>query len=278
MFGYIICNRKTLSKAEIDRYQSVYCGLCKVLRERFGQLAGMTLNYDMTFLILFLSSLYEPEERAERFRCPVHPVRTKTACVNRFTEYAADMTMILTYHKYLDDWRDDQNRMKYQLAKQMRETYRELKKRWPRQCEMIEDSLREVHRVENTRDMSPDQAVNYSGCMLKELFVYEEDFWSNSLRTFGYELGRFIYLMDAAMDYKKDLKKGSYNPLYRMNKTPEDALEALTMSIGNAAEQFEKLPLVQDEQLLKNILYGGVWQKYDAKVQRKGETDGKGSV
>ncbi len=278
MFGYIICNRKTLSKEEIDRYQSVYCGLCKVLRERFGQQAGMMLNYDMTFLILFLSSLYEPEEIYEQFRCPVHPVRAKTAVVNRFTEYAADMTLALSYHKCLDDWRDDQNRVKYQMAKQMRESYREVKHRWPKQCERIEESLREVHRVENMREASPDEAVNASGKMLKELFVYQEDFWSNSLRTFGYELGRFIYLMDAAMDYKKDLKSRSYNPLYQMNKTPAEAVDALTMSIGNAAEQFEKLPLVQDEPLLKNILYGGVWQKYHAKVQKKGETHGKRSI
>lgn len=275
MFGFIICNKETLAKEEVARYQAVYCGLCKVLRERYGQMAGMALNYDMTFLILFLSSLYEPEETTEQFRCAVHPVRPKTAIVNRFTEYAADMTMILTYHKCLDDWRDDQNRVKYQCAKQMRESYREIKKRWPRQCEMIEDSLREVHRIENSRESSPDQAVNYSGRMLMELFVYEEDFWSNSLRKFGYELGRFIYLMDAAVDYKKDQKKQSYNPLFRMDKTPEEAKDALTMSIGNAAEQFEKLPLVQDEHLLRNILYGGVWQKYYAKVQRKGESDGK---
>lgn len=275
MFGFVICNKETLNKEEIARYQGIYCGLCKCLRERFGQLAGMTLTYDMTFLILFLTSLYEPEESIQKFRCAVHPVRSKLALENQFTEYAADMTIALTYHKMLDDWRDDQSKVKYQVAKQLRDSYREVKKRWPRQCEMIEKSLRELHFIENSRESSPDEAVNCSGKMMMELFVYKEDFWSNSLREFGFELGRFIYLMDAAIDYKKDQKKGSYNPLFRMDKTPEEAIDILTMSIGNAAEQFEKLPLIQDENLLKNILYGGVWQQYYAKIQGKGKSDGK---
>lgn len=278
MFGYIICNKETLSKEEIARYQNIYCGLCRVLRERYGQMSGMMLNYDMAFVVLFLSSLYEPEETMEEFRCPVHPLKSKTAVTNRFTEYAADMTVALTYHKCLDDWRDEQKKSKYQFAKQLLESYREVKKRYPRQCNTIEESLRELHLIENSRESNPDQAVNCSGKMLMELFVYEEDFWSNSLRTFGYELGRFIYLMDAAIDYKEDQKKRNYNPLFKMDKTPQEAVDALTMSIGNAAGEFEKLPLIQDEHLLRNILYGGVWQKYYAKVQGKGKPDGNGSI
>ena len=214
----------------------------------------------------------------EDFRCPVHPIRAKKALRNRFTDYAADMTLALSYHKCLDDWRDDQDRIKYQWAKQMRESYREVKRRWPRQCEEMEKSLRELHRIETSKEHAPDQAVNYSGRMLMELFVYEEDFWAKSLRKMGYEMGRFIYLMDAAMDYKKDQKAGSYNPLFGMNKTPEEAVDVLTMTIGNAAEEFEKLPLLQDEHLLRNILYGGVWQKYYAKIQGKEKSDGKRSV
>ena len=105
--------------------------------------------------------------------------------------------------------------------------------------------------------------------MLSELFVYEEDFWSNSLRAFGYELGRFIYLMDAAMDYKKDMKTGNYNPLFEMKKKPEEMEPILGLPLGNAMEVFEKLPLVQDEHLLRNILYGGVWQQYYAKIRGK---------
>ena len=107
MFGYIECNRSKLSREELERYQSVYCGLCRTLKERYGELERMSLSYDMTFAVLFLSSLYEPAEKVERFRCSVHPLRMRTSVQNKFTEYAADMTVVLAYFQALDDWKDD---------------------------------------------------------------------------------------------------------------------------------------------------------------------------
>lgn len=269
MFGYIICNKKGLSQEETDRYQKVYCGLCKTLGERFGQMERMSLNYDMTFLALFLSSLYEPPEKEESFRCAVHPRRKKIAVENKFTEYAADMTVLLSYHKCLDDWEDERNHLKYRYAKIMEDSFHKIEQQYPRQSRIVANSIKELGRIEKSHTHVPDEAVNCSGKMLSELFVYEEDFWSNSLRIFGYELGRFIYLMDAVMDYKKDMKKKNYNPLFGMQKKPEEMEETLTMIIGSATHQFEKLPLVQDEHLLKNILYGGVWQQYYARILGK---------
>lgn len=269
MFGYIICNKKGLSQEELDRYQKVYCGLCKTLGERYGQMERMSLTYDMTFVILFLSSLYEPPEKEESFRCAVHPTRKKIAVENKFTEYAADMTVLMTYYKCLDDWEDERNHLKYRYAKILEDSFQKTVQQYPRQSRIVASSIKELAAIEKSHNSIPDDAVNCSGKMLSELFAYEEDFWSNSLRSFGYELGRFIYLMDAAMDYKKDLKKKNYNPLVSMQKKPEEMEAVLTMAIGNATHQFEKLPLVQDEHLLKNILYGGVWQQYYARILGK---------
>ena len=70
MYGYINCNKAGLSAEEIGRYQSVYCGLCNELKDSFGQIERLSLSYDMTFLILLLSSLYEPEEKSWEFPFP----------------------------------------------------------------------------------------------------------------------------------------------------------------------------------------------------------------
>ena len=107
MFGYIECNRSKLSREEQERYQSVYCGLCRNLKMRYGDLERMSLSYDMTFVILFLSSLYEPRETKGEFRCGLHPLRPRSGVENCFTEYAADMTVVLAYFKALDDWKDE---------------------------------------------------------------------------------------------------------------------------------------------------------------------------
>lgn len=269
MFGYIICNKKGLSKEEQKRYQEVYCGLCQSLKNKFGQTARFSLNFDMTFLALFLMSLYLPEENRVEFSCPIHPLKRRVYLQNKFIDYAADMTIVLSYFKCLDDWKDERKRMRLQYGKVLEKKYLDVKQRYPRQCQNVAASLQKLSVMEKTPEVSPDAVVNCSGKMLSELFVLEEDFWSNSLRLFGFELGRFIYLMDAAMDYHQDIKKQTFNPLFLMRKQPEEMEELLTECIGEAAKEFEKLPIVDDAHLIRNILYGGVWQKYYAKYKGK---------
>lgn len=103
MYGYINCNKAGLSAEEIGRYQSVYCGLCNELKDSFGQIERLSLSYDMTFLILLLSSLYEPEEKSREFRCGLNRLKPKIAVSNKFMSYAADMTIVLTYYKCMDE-------------------------------------------------------------------------------------------------------------------------------------------------------------------------------
>lgn len=274
MYGYIECNRTKLTKEELGRYQSVYCGLCRNLKNRYGQLERFSLTYDMTFLVLFLSSLYEPEETEGAFRCCVHPVKAKKGTENKYTDYAADMTIVLAYFKCLDDWKDEKKRVKRWYGTILEKDYQVVAEKYPRQCKAAAQSLEELDEIERRKLPEPDAAVNCSGKLLAELFACEEDFWSGSLRSFGYELGRFIYLMDAVMDYEKDVKKNNYNPLMYMDRRREAIEPILKMPLGNAMEIFEGLPLVQDAPLLRNILYGGVWQQYYGKILGEGKRHG----
>lgn len=278
MFGFIICDKNGLSEEERDRYQKYYCGLCLALKEKYGQMSRFALNYDMTFLALFLSSLYEPEETVRELRCVSHPWRKQQVILNPYVEYAAAMTVALTYYKCQDDWEDDHSLIGKNYGKILEKSFRMVEKEYPRQCQQLKKSLRKLHEIENNPKALADEAVNSSGEMLAEVFVPNEDFWCQSLRRFGYEIGRFIYLMDAAVDWKSDRKKKNYNPLIRLKKTPEDIKEILESEIGNATRIFEVLPMVQDAHLIRNILYCGVWQKY--KLQRVGKEHkhGAGSV
>ena len=104
-----------------------------------------------------------------------------------------------------------------------------------------------------------------------ELFTYEEDLWADTLRQMGQALGRFIYLLDAALDYDKDAKKGKYNPYLAMGtgKDRPRGEEYLVLTMGRCTAFFEKLPLVQDKALLDNILYSGVWVQYRGKLKKE---------
>lgn len=107
MFGYLTARTDLLDEDRIARYKACYCGLCRSLRSRHGLSASLTLNFDMTFLVLLLSSLYEPEERRGCETCAAHPIRPRAWFADEFTDYAADMNVALGYLKCLDNWHDD---------------------------------------------------------------------------------------------------------------------------------------------------------------------------
>lgn len=273
MFGYITVSVEDCSEEEKARYQEAYCGLCRTLKEKYGQLSRFGLTYDMTFLLLLLSSLYEPTERRTQKACPLHPKKATAYYQNFYTEYAADMTVALVYYKCLDDWHDDGSHIKHQYARHLAKYYPAVLKKWPRQCAAIEESIRALSEIEKENG-DADQAANCFGRLLGEVFVCQEDVWAKALRQFGTALGRFIYIMDAAVDLEEDKKKGSYNPLLVSGIEKDATKELLMVLIGEAAEIFEKLPLVQDAHLLRSALYAGVWRQYNGMESGKEEKNG----
>jgi len=269
MFGFVQANLTDLSQEEKERYQGAYCGLCKTIGQRHGHIARLGLSYDLTFLSLLLSSLYEPEEQCSSCRCVIHPCKNSNRISSRCTEYAADMTVALTYHKCLDDWKDDRNLTRYCYAKLLEKPYRKVKDAWPRQCRIIETELDVLSRIEEGKSTSPDAAANSFGRLMADLFVIESDNWEPYLRGLGYGLGRYIYFADAVLDYKKDKRTGSYNPLNYIETKPEEMKPILVNVLGEASKAFEFLPLVQDAHLLKNILYSGIWLKYNQAMEKE---------
>lgn len=269
MFGYVRPDLSTLDEEKKARYRAWYCGLCHALGEQHGFRGRLTLTYDMTFLAMFLSALYEPEETAGEARCVPHPVKPHAFVRSPYSDYAADMTIALAYFKGKDDWDDDRSLKGGAMKTLLQNRYRVVRERWPRQCGQIEASLKELAQTEAMKDPSPDRAANAFGTLMGAVFAREEDFWSGALRRFGASLGRFVYLSDAACDLDADRESGSYNPVLLMNRTAEDMREVLTFLLGEAAEAFEALPILRDAEILRNILYAGVWQGYNESLIKK---------
>ena len=269
MFGHIQANLTDLSPEEKERYRSCYCGLCRSIGKRHGFLARMGLSYDLTYLSMLLSALYEPEERCEKCRCIIHPCKKKSSVTNSCTEYAADMTVALTYYKCLDDWKDDRNLTRWLYAKILKKSYDRVKRQWPSQCETIERELEVISRIEDGKSTAPDAAANSFGRLMAELFVLKDDNWAPYLRALGYSLGKYIYLADAAVDYRKDKRSGSYNPLNYIETKPEEMKPMLAGILADASKAFEFLPIIQDGHILKNILYSGIWLKYNQAMEKE---------
>ena len=267
MFGYVTANARDLDKAQKQRYGSVYCGICRQIRERSSQTARLSLSYDMAFLALLLMSLYEPEETGGDRACLLHPLAKRPWVDNLYIQYAADMNVALAYYKALDDVQDDGSKAAKLAASVLEKSLPEIESRYPRQCKAMADCIARLSRLEKENCQNPDLPAACFGQLMGELLVYEEDLWSPTLRQMGISLGRFIYLLDAAVDYRKDKKEGKYNPYIAMGAEEDWTRweEYLVLAMGKCTEAYERLPLVQDKDLLDNILYSGVWVSYKGK-------------
>jgi len=274
MFGYVVVNVNKLSEEARTRYGTAYCGLCRRLGALHGLRGRMTLSYDLTFLNLLLCSLYEGEtpELCGKGRCPTHPLRPRSWRHAGPTDYCADLSVALHYYSALDKWQDDRSPAGWTLAKALEPKMPLIAARWPRQCAAIRQKLQQLNQCEAERCTDLDTVCGCFGDLMAELFDYKQDLWSAELRALGGSLGRFIYLLDAYDDLHRDEKKGSYNPLRPLaaredyHRRLEESLELL---MAQAAQAFERLPCVQDADLLRNILYSGVWIRHSAVAQRE---------
>ena len=280
MFGYLVAATGELTEEQFARYRSCYCGLCRCIRERHGQAARLSLTYDMTFLTLLLSSLYEPEEQTGEGTCLPHPRDPRQWWQSEYTAYAADLNVALAYLKCLDDWEDDGNPAALAESRLFKAGFERTQAAWPRQCAAIREALDGLHRLERENSPDADAAAACFGALMGALFVLREDRWEQPLYRLGHAMGRFIYVMDACMDLDADTLRGRYNPFRRFYGLPDNAQrfeDILKMILGESIYWFDRLPLVQDAGLMQNILCSGLWTKFRSRYKKE-ETDGSGSV
>lgn len=272
MFGYIVINKPELKVKEYETYRAYYCGVCHSLRERHGQLGRLTLSFDMTFLALLLSGLYEPETKCTCSRCLLHPTTRHPRQQNRYTDYAADMNILLSYYNLADDWKDDRNYKSKAMAELLKKAVRQIRRQYPRQARAVSHYVCALSGCEERNDTDLDRVAGLTGKMLAELFVYQEDVWSPLLRRMGFFLGKFIYLMDAWEDLEKDIESGSYNLWKQLpeESRQESSQQILNLMMSECSLAFEQLPILENAGILRNVLYSGVWSKFEQiKEQRK---------
>ena len=268
MFGYININRGELAKDAAKAYQAYYCGLCQELKKSFGTKGQMLLNYDMTFLIVLLTGLYEFGHNQTEFTCPLHPTKKQTAWENQATGYAADMNVMLAYHNMEDDWRDGRAYTKKAFARAFSKDYGRIRERYPRKAAAVESYMQQLMAAEEAQEANIDRIAGLTGEMTGEIFAWKQDEWSEELHCLGFYMGKFIYLMDAYEDLEKDKKRQAYNPFAGMVCEQEGDFETfvkllLTSMMSECAKSFERLPILLHADILRNVLYSGVWSKYE---------------
>ena len=266
MFGFVVANPEKLNEEQRAHYREVYCGLCRALGKEHGFIDRLTLTYDLAFLILVLSAATGEPYDALTERCPVHPGKHRYA-VNRFTSYAADMNIALSYYKFLDDKNDEGSLSASVKASVFQKEALAAAEKYPEQCKAITDCLDKLSAAEKSDILMPDVPAGIFGELMGALFAVEGAAQKEALYDFGCALGRAVYVMDAAADLKKDIKKKQYNPLIM---TPRDEIKTiLDILMADVMEKYKKLTVSQDAALIENVLYSGIWTVYASRMRKQ---------
>lgn len=283
MFGYVRPCKPNMRIREYEAYKAVYCALCKQLGKQYGWTARMALNYDCTFLALLSASLRQSCTGFHKGKCTCNPLKKCNYALgmDESLSFAATATVLLTAQKLQDDIYDS-SFLKGMKARFLLLLARRARKKAvahaPKMSEIINQAIQQQREVENNREnISMDAAADPSAKMLEYIAaeMAENETQKRVLEVLGYQLGRWVYFIDAADDMKKDCKSHSYNPFvirYRLTEESDEeafrqarqmANETLNQCVSQVTAAFELLEIQQMKPILQNILEEGL-----AEIQR----------
>lgn len=256
MFGYVNVCKDELKIKEHRLFSAYYCGLCKRQGKICGSLSRLILSYDFTVLALLLDSISEEKPEVYAGRCALHPFK-KRPVVSRSKnlDYCAQMSVALAYYNALDDRADEGMSIK-SVVLSLKSAVKKIKKLYPDKLKNIEKYLAEISEAEKRNEKQIDLPAGAFGKLMAELFLAEEK-QNRALYEFGYNIGRWIYVIDAIDDFEKDKKKGRYNPFNSVEEIIQQET-AVWYNLSAAAAAYELLDIKRNKSILDNIVYIGL--------------------
>ncbi len=273
MFGYLQTQKSELLIKDYEAYKSVYCGLCKQLGKSYGVLSRLTLSYDCTFLALLYISINDDDICVKKGHCVVNPLKKCMFCTeNKALKFAAAVSAILTYYKIKDNISDSKFLkalfFKF-LSLFFRRAYKKAKKDYPVIEEITAQYIQEQFNVEHDKNVSIDIAANPTANFISKLIMSipnTNNIPNLLLEKFGYFIGRWVYLIDAADDYDKDLLSGNFNPFVDYFKNKENTRNdvskycnsVLNFTIYQINLAYNLIDFKQFKRILDNIINYGL--------------------
>lgn len=217
-------DKPELKVKEYETFMAFYCGVCKSIGKRYGIIPRFTLSYDAVFLAILLLSLEDKNPDIGMKRCIVHPLKKRCIILNnKIIDYSADINIILSYYNLEDDKRDDNSIKANAGSVILRPVFKKIKKKYAEKCGIIEAWLKELAILENNRCASIDMVAEPFAKILEEVAAYKplckDTDTEKVIRWIGYNLGKWIYILDAYDDMEEDLKDSNYNPFLCKERT-----------------------------------------------------------
>ena len=274
MFGYVRVDKGELKVRDYEVYRGLYCSLCRALSRRYGVLSRFILSYDMTFLAMVRLSKFGVLPEFRPGCCPFNPAKRCNYCKNADAhfDYVCAAAILMFYYKIKDDLFDEGflRRLLVLLLLPTAALWRKKAlRRFPQIDRIIADSVALQKKTESDGTVSFDKAAHASADALGKIFSFEATDDRHALYRFGYAVGRWVYLTDAADDLKKDLKRGVYNVFARAFQLSSPALsdeqkqqitETLNASEGMALQAFHQTEPKCLAPIIENVLTQGMNQ------------------
>ena len=264
MFGYVKACKPELKIKEYETYKAVYCSLCKKLGKSYGLLSRFTLSYDFTFLALLNMSLKDGCDGFERKRCAFNPLKKCNYCKNLDAiDMPAAAAMIMLYYKILDNIVDERGfkKFKYWCIKPLfSRAHKKAAKQYPDIEGYVFDYITAQNTLEKAGCSSIDEAADPTAKVMEQILSLcsEDQTQKRVLARLGYCLGRYIYLLDAAVDLPEDTKKGGVDE----SEIKQRIKQQLYFCTNEAARAFELLDIKKYKTILGNIIYLGLEETF----------------
>lgn len=277
MFGYIMPDKAELKIKEYELFRAYYCGVCKSMGRSFGPISRFALNYEAVFLGLLLSGVNKEKSDMRKEACIANPFKKKWVVKNnRFVDFAADINVILTYYKLIDNWQDEKHLPSYGAKLMFGRGFRKASQRSSSVSSVIKDAMEKQRELETAKCKSIDAAAEPTAAMMREILLMgcrdRDQSVQRGVAWLGYNIGKWIYTIDAFDDIERDIKSGSYNPLllhydYKNQGAQEfkqsiksDIERDLLYTLSQAASAIELLDMYY-KGIIENIVYLGMHSK-----------------
>lgn len=262
MFGYVTPEKNELKVRELARYRAYYCGLCRAIGESYGEAARLFLNYDCAFAAILLSGLFGKGDTCVLRRCSYKPLRKKEPVMpaSEQLDAAADLNVILAWHQLGDDARDERSAKAAGGKLLLAGAHKKARLKRPELDDAVADGLAELTALENGNCDELDAPADAFGRTLRRCFEHYSlglGSMRPAMASLGYNLGKWIYLVDAWEDRDRDAKRGSYNAFSAAGADGERASFLMNYSLNEAIAAYQLLRLASNEEILDNIMLTG---------------------
>ena len=276
MFGYLTAFQPELRVRELDTYKAIYCGLCHCLRSHYGLASSAGLSYDFVFLAALGLALEKEEPELSHRRCLTHPFRQRASIAGkRTTLFAAAMQVLLACYKLEDDLEDESGGKKVRARAglaALRGARAVAEQEYPELSQRMGEQLSLLAQAQSRKGESLDSYTHHSGMLLAVIAeeIGEDDIQRRVLHEIGYQLGRWIYLIDAADDWEQDVSLGRFNALYEAGLATGERLDTkrgfqlLSDTSATVYASLQLLPLRRYKGILENVAGPGMAAKQRA--------------